>query len=210
MRRSPEARTDTQAREQDAPGTHDAKRRAPVHGHTGDVPSDKALSDKCSIRFRASLSCSPPLMGPARLHCTASLTVELPKCSPAAHPDAYSRRTRRFQAGERGVCDYLYLTNTESTAEKQVVVVGGWGVGFMGGHSLKNYPIADPLLSLVRSAIAIAGECKHHGHPASSDKTDITRDRARRARAPIYPFDHEYGTPHVECTPVLHSLAAHS
>eukprot|EP00962_Isochrysis_galbana_P026605 scaffold8264_cov109-Isochrysis_galbana.AAC.1 len=35
----------TQAREQDAPGTHDAKRRAPVHGHTGDVPSDKALSD---------------------------------------------------------------------------------------------------------------------------------------------------------------------
>eukprot|EP00962_Isochrysis_galbana_P012536 scaffold3550_cov112-Isochrysis_galbana.AAC.9 len=39
----------TQAREQDAPGTHthDAKRQAPVHvhGHTGDVPSDKALSD---------------------------------------------------------------------------------------------------------------------------------------------------------------------
>eukprot|EP00962_Isochrysis_galbana_P023054 scaffold6916_cov119-Isochrysis_galbana.AAC.7 len=35
----------TQAREQDAPGTHDAKRRAPVHGHTGDLPSDKALSD---------------------------------------------------------------------------------------------------------------------------------------------------------------------
>eukprot|EP00962_Isochrysis_galbana_P025873 scaffold8003_cov115-Isochrysis_galbana.AAC.1 len=28
----------TQAREQDAPGTHDAKRRAPVHGHTGDLP----------------------------------------------------------------------------------------------------------------------------------------------------------------------------
>eukprot|EP00962_Isochrysis_galbana_P059912 scaffold33776_cov118-Isochrysis_galbana.AAC.1 len=35
----------TQAREQDAPGTHDAKRQAPVRGHTGDVPSDKALSD---------------------------------------------------------------------------------------------------------------------------------------------------------------------
>eukprot|EP00962_Isochrysis_galbana_P038069 scaffold13448_cov109-Isochrysis_galbana.AAC.8 len=35
----------TQAREQDAPGTHDAKRQAPVHGHTGDLPSDKALSD---------------------------------------------------------------------------------------------------------------------------------------------------------------------
>eukprot|EP00962_Isochrysis_galbana_P038805 scaffold13829_cov128-Isochrysis_galbana.AAC.3 len=35
----------TQAREQDAPGTHDAKRRAPVHGHTGDVPHDKALSN---------------------------------------------------------------------------------------------------------------------------------------------------------------------
>eukprot|EP00962_Isochrysis_galbana_P009648 scaffold2693_cov139-Isochrysis_galbana.AAC.1 len=36
---------DTVAREQDAPGTHDAKRQAPVHGHTGDVPSHKALSD---------------------------------------------------------------------------------------------------------------------------------------------------------------------
>eukprot|EP00962_Isochrysis_galbana_P017579 scaffold5050_cov93-Isochrysis_galbana.AAC.4 len=41
----------TQAREQDAPGTHDAKRRAPVHGHTGDVPSDKALSDTGSRRL---------------------------------------------------------------------------------------------------------------------------------------------------------------
>eukprot|EP00962_Isochrysis_galbana_P042642 scaffold16010_cov110-Isochrysis_galbana.AAC.1 len=37
---------DTEAREQDAPGTTDAKHRAPVHGHTGDVPSDKALSDR--------------------------------------------------------------------------------------------------------------------------------------------------------------------
>eukprot|EP00962_Isochrysis_galbana_P031615 scaffold10295_cov116-Isochrysis_galbana.AAC.7 len=36
---------DTEAREQDAPGTTDAKHRAPVHGHTGDVPFDKALSD---------------------------------------------------------------------------------------------------------------------------------------------------------------------
>eukprot|EP00962_Isochrysis_galbana_P027474 scaffold8631_cov108-Isochrysis_galbana.AAC.14 len=36
---------DTQAREQDAPGTNDAKQRAPVHGHTGGVPPDKALSD---------------------------------------------------------------------------------------------------------------------------------------------------------------------
>eukprot|EP00962_Isochrysis_galbana_P020873 scaffold6128_cov147-Isochrysis_galbana.AAC.1 len=27
---------DTEAREQDAPGTTDAKHRAPVHGHTGD------------------------------------------------------------------------------------------------------------------------------------------------------------------------------
>eukprot|EP00962_Isochrysis_galbana_P016392 scaffold4687_cov117-Isochrysis_galbana.AAC.12 len=39
----------TQAREQDAPGTHDAKRRAPVHGHTGDVPPDKALSDGATL-----------------------------------------------------------------------------------------------------------------------------------------------------------------
>eukprot|EP00962_Isochrysis_galbana_P047586 scaffold19495_cov102-Isochrysis_galbana.AAC.2 len=36
---------DTQAREPDAPGTHNAKQRAPVHGHTGAVPPDKALSD---------------------------------------------------------------------------------------------------------------------------------------------------------------------
>eukprot|EP00962_Isochrysis_galbana_P034155 scaffold11526_cov121-Isochrysis_galbana.AAC.2 len=36
---------DTEAREQDAPGTTDAKHRAPVHGHTGGVPSHKALSD---------------------------------------------------------------------------------------------------------------------------------------------------------------------
>eukprot|EP00962_Isochrysis_galbana_P030529 scaffold9905_cov117-Isochrysis_galbana.AAC.18 len=35
----------TQAREPDAPGTNDAKHRAPVHGHTGGVPHDKALSD---------------------------------------------------------------------------------------------------------------------------------------------------------------------
>eukprot|EP00962_Isochrysis_galbana_P023705 scaffold7177_cov114-Isochrysis_galbana.AAC.4 len=43
-----------QAREQDAPGTHDAKRRAPVHGHTGAVPPDKALSDTLSPPVRAS------------------------------------------------------------------------------------------------------------------------------------------------------------
>eukprot|EP00962_Isochrysis_galbana_P003388 scaffold946_cov115-Isochrysis_galbana.AAC.2 len=30
---------DTEAWEPDAPGTHDAKQRAPVHGHTGAVPS---------------------------------------------------------------------------------------------------------------------------------------------------------------------------
>eukprot|EP00962_Isochrysis_galbana_P043400 scaffold16508_cov108-Isochrysis_galbana.AAC.3 len=36
---------DTEAREPDAPGTTDAKHRAPLHGHTGGVPSDKALSD---------------------------------------------------------------------------------------------------------------------------------------------------------------------
>eukprot|EP00962_Isochrysis_galbana_P005978 scaffold1615_cov103-Isochrysis_galbana.AAC.4 len=40
---------DTEAREQDAPGTTDAKHRAPVHGHTGGVPSDKALSDTRSL-----------------------------------------------------------------------------------------------------------------------------------------------------------------
>eukprot|EP00962_Isochrysis_galbana_P026540 scaffold8243_cov129-Isochrysis_galbana.AAC.8 len=33
-------------------GTHDAKRQAPVHGHTGDVPSDEALSDRLTA-YRA-------------------------------------------------------------------------------------------------------------------------------------------------------------
>eukprot|EP00962_Isochrysis_galbana_P004223 scaffold1172_cov124-Isochrysis_galbana.AAC.3 len=44
---------DTEAREQDAPDTTGAKHRAPLHGHTGAVPPDKALSDivKCA-RFR--------------------------------------------------------------------------------------------------------------------------------------------------------------
>eukprot|EP00962_Isochrysis_galbana_P014419 scaffold4132_cov93-Isochrysis_galbana.AAC.1 len=41
---------DTEAREQDAPGTTDAKHRAPVHGHTGGVPSIKALSDSAGGR----------------------------------------------------------------------------------------------------------------------------------------------------------------
>eukprot|EP00962_Isochrysis_galbana_P004599 scaffold1252_cov124-Isochrysis_galbana.AAC.2 len=36
---------DTEAREQDAPDTTGAKHRAPLHGHTGAVPPDKALSD---------------------------------------------------------------------------------------------------------------------------------------------------------------------
>eukprot|EP00962_Isochrysis_galbana_P011093 scaffold3102_cov123-Isochrysis_galbana.AAC.5 len=40
---------DTEAREADAPGTNGAKHRAPLHGHTGDVPSDKALSDTALI-----------------------------------------------------------------------------------------------------------------------------------------------------------------
>eukprot|EP00962_Isochrysis_galbana_P015820 scaffold4527_cov133-Isochrysis_galbana.AAC.6 len=47
----------TQAREQNAPGTHDAKRRAPVHGHTGDLPSHKALSDTPPMRRS-----EPPLL----------------------------------------------------------------------------------------------------------------------------------------------------
>eukprot|EP00962_Isochrysis_galbana_P003840 scaffold1074_cov83-Isochrysis_galbana.AAC.1 len=37
---------DTEAREPDAPDDPtDAKHHAPLHGHTGGVPSDKALSD---------------------------------------------------------------------------------------------------------------------------------------------------------------------
>eukprot|EP00962_Isochrysis_galbana_P034847 scaffold11875_cov132-Isochrysis_galbana.AAC.4 len=39
---------DTEAREQDAPDTTGAKHRAPLHGHTGAVPPDKALSDTCT------------------------------------------------------------------------------------------------------------------------------------------------------------------
>eukprot|EP00962_Isochrysis_galbana_P022322 scaffold6667_cov111-Isochrysis_galbana.AAC.1 len=56
---------DTEAREQDAPGTHDAKRQAPVHGHTGGLPSDKALSDTSyAVRIRA---CFPMLLACAPL-----------------------------------------------------------------------------------------------------------------------------------------------
>jgi len=36
---------DTEAREPDAPDTTDVKHRAPLHGHTGAVPPDKAFSD---------------------------------------------------------------------------------------------------------------------------------------------------------------------
>eukprot|EP00962_Isochrysis_galbana_P007460 scaffold2015_cov92-Isochrysis_galbana.AAC.4 len=36
----------TEAREPDAPDPTDAKLHAPLHGHTGAVPPDKALSDR--------------------------------------------------------------------------------------------------------------------------------------------------------------------
>eukprot|EP00962_Isochrysis_galbana_P047397 scaffold19371_cov129-Isochrysis_galbana.AAC.1 len=36
----------TEAREPDAPDPTDAKHHAPLLGHTGGVPSDKALSDR--------------------------------------------------------------------------------------------------------------------------------------------------------------------
>eukprot|EP00962_Isochrysis_galbana_P041471 scaffold15242_cov138-Isochrysis_galbana.AAC.3 len=36
---------DTEAQEQDAPDTTGVKHGAPLHGHTGAVPPDKALSD---------------------------------------------------------------------------------------------------------------------------------------------------------------------
>eukprot|EP00962_Isochrysis_galbana_P029828 scaffold9606_cov96-Isochrysis_galbana.AAC.2 len=53
----------TQAREQDAPGTHDAKRQAPVRGHTGDPPSDKALSDSSSRSWRGAIVTPPRARG---------------------------------------------------------------------------------------------------------------------------------------------------
>eukprot|EP00962_Isochrysis_galbana_P022479 scaffold6725_cov117-Isochrysis_galbana.AAC.4 len=40
---------DTEAREPDAPDPTDAKHHAPLHGHTGGVPSDKALSDSAML-----------------------------------------------------------------------------------------------------------------------------------------------------------------
>eukprot|EP00962_Isochrysis_galbana_P023462 scaffold7099_cov131-Isochrysis_galbana.AAC.6 len=42
---------DTEAREPDAPDPTDAKHHTPLHGHTGGVPSDKALSDSISAVF---------------------------------------------------------------------------------------------------------------------------------------------------------------
>eukprot|EP00962_Isochrysis_galbana_P053964 scaffold25492_cov140-Isochrysis_galbana.AAC.5 len=40
---------DTEAREPDPTDPTDAKPHAPLHGHTGGVPSDKALSDTAEI-----------------------------------------------------------------------------------------------------------------------------------------------------------------
>eukprot|EP00962_Isochrysis_galbana_P055974 scaffold27790_cov111-Isochrysis_galbana.AAC.1 len=48
---------DTEAREPDAPDTSGAKLRAPLHGHTGTVPPDKALSDMA--QRAAARSCRP-------------------------------------------------------------------------------------------------------------------------------------------------------
>eukprot|EP00962_Isochrysis_galbana_P019077 scaffold5551_cov119-Isochrysis_galbana.AAC.1 len=55
---------DTEAREQDAPGINGAKHRAPLHlhGHTGAVPPDKALSDS-SAQSQYSHSHSHSLRG---------------------------------------------------------------------------------------------------------------------------------------------------
>ena len=40
---------DTEARGPDAPDPTDAKHRAPLHGHTGGVPSHKALADTSTL-----------------------------------------------------------------------------------------------------------------------------------------------------------------
>eukprot|EP00962_Isochrysis_galbana_P030117 scaffold9733_cov108-Isochrysis_galbana.AAC.1 len=50
---------DTEAREQDAPDPTGAKHRAPLHGHTGAVPLDKALSDTQAVVVHAART--PPL-----------------------------------------------------------------------------------------------------------------------------------------------------
>eukprot|EP00962_Isochrysis_galbana_P013126 scaffold3751_cov117-Isochrysis_galbana.AAC.13 len=46
---------DTEAREQDAPDSTDAKHRAPLHGHTGAVPLDSRLSTRHSPTVRRSI-----------------------------------------------------------------------------------------------------------------------------------------------------------
>eukprot|EP00962_Isochrysis_galbana_P028202 scaffold8886_cov125-Isochrysis_galbana.AAC.7 len=46
---------DTEAREPDSPDPTDAKHHAPLHGHTGAVPPDKALSDSSTSRCKIAL-----------------------------------------------------------------------------------------------------------------------------------------------------------
>eukprot|EP00962_Isochrysis_galbana_P012590 scaffold3566_cov119-Isochrysis_galbana.AAC.2 len=72
---------DTEAREPDAPDPTDAKPHAPLHGHTGGVPSDKALSD----RHRQQAVCSvPPCLPPRPPPHTPTHhnTTHTPLCSP--------------------------------------------------------------------------------------------------------------------------------
>eukprot|EP00962_Isochrysis_galbana_P008312 scaffold2279_cov116-Isochrysis_galbana.AAC.2 len=95
---------DTQAREPDAPGTHDAKLRAPVHGHThtGDVPPDKALSD----RPARGLSLCLPCVCVCATCCRNMAYV--PSSAPAPRSKTPCARRRRMRS-RRAICALAYL-----------------------------------------------------------------------------------------------------
>eukprot|EP00962_Isochrysis_galbana_P052483 scaffold23877_cov145-Isochrysis_galbana.AAC.4 len=136
---------DTQAREQDAPGTHDAKRRAPVHGHTGDLPSDKALSD---TRGR---SWTDLVQSPDRRGCGCEfLQGWLPCWLLALHHVWHAIRSRTRQPHRRSSTRLFALSAAGA---------------FSGGI----WPIRHPSPQLRRSTLlvsSLANECRRN-HPPS-------------------------------------------
>eukprot|EP00962_Isochrysis_galbana_P005324 scaffold1447_cov115-Isochrysis_galbana.AAC.3 len=97
---------DTEAREPDAPGTTDAKHRALVHGHTGDVPSHKALSDSTATASRkGSAPCELPCSARGRPSLCTSVSrkprMRQPE-PPGPKPALHSRHERRLAGAAEG------------------------------------------------------------------------------------------------------------
>eukprot|EP00962_Isochrysis_galbana_P034596 scaffold11731_cov119-Isochrysis_galbana.AAC.9 len=69
---------DTEAREQEAPGTTDAKHRAPLHGHTGAVPPDNRQPTRHSPTTSASAQPPSPVQPPAAPAVATFQTARIP------------------------------------------------------------------------------------------------------------------------------------